>query len=156
MIFCFILSCNNNKDKAIELNNKIITDQTELFRLKDNLYNHFYIYANEEKMRVAFDSLNNGLNSMITYYEQLHINNNESTIIKSMLEFLLAYQNLANNEYSLIMSKKTIPHILITEKDLNSLDSIFAVVNKKQEEISTKFSEAQMNFAKQNNFILEE
>lgn len=152
--FFLVFSCNNKTDEALELNNKIIKDQAELFRLKENLFHKLNESSPDTELQLSYDSLKTFLLVQIENYNNLEPITDDNEFINSMVELLLTYQNLTSNEYYQLKKIITKPAYLIDNNDINNIDSLYNLVNIKHQDAFNTFSEAQKKFAHKFNIEL--
>lgn len=149
-----IYSCNNKTDKALELNNKIINDQAELFRLKENLFQKLHETSTDSMLKLSYDSLKTFIINNIDKYSKTEENSDDNEFKNSMVKLLLIYQELTSNEYYQLKKLITKPAYLIDNKDINDIDSLYNLVNIKHQDAFNEFSEAQKKYAQKFNIEL--
>ena len=156
LAFCFgiLTSCKEKTEDAVSLNNSIINDQTELLRLKENLFFNFQESMPESTIQLSYDSLKTYIIKQIEKYNTNNIHDKYSDFQNSMLKLLIKYQELTSNEYFQLKKLITKPAYLITNEDIQKIDSLYNEVNLKHFNANEEFAESQKKFAKENKIEL--
>jgi hypothetical protein len=153
LIICFS-SCKNDEEKILSQNNMIVEDQIELYRLNDNL---FELIGKDDPYidySLYYDSLKQCIKLSIIKYDTLTPATEDNTLVQAMKEFLLAYENLAHNEYKMLLKIVTKPKYDLELHDLKKIDSLYPIIEKKQEDIYLLFSQKQEEFSNTHNISL--
>jgi uncharacterized membrane protein YciS (DUF1049 family) len=145
-IFVLSVSSCNNKDDIVSQNNMIVADQMEFYRLNDALFELFESDAGEENCVLIYDSLTLFLKMNILKYDTIPPSDNDRTLILAMQNFLKDYQHLAYHEYKELLHIVIKPRYLFESADLRELDSLYSLVDLKQDRIDDDFSKIQDAF----------
>jgi len=148
LFFVICSSCNNSGKDATSRNNLIVSDQIEFYRLNDKMFDLFSEDASEEMCTNYYDSLTAFLRDALTKYDTIPPFDKDPALDVAMKGFLTTYQQLVFNEYNELLNIVVKPRYLLEASDLKILDSLYLVIDEKQNEIDQTFIAEQESFCK--------
>jgi hypothetical protein len=124
----------------------IVNDQKIFYQKNDSL---FLLFENDVKDSLCFniyDSLKSFIKDIQLKYDTTENYNNDGVLLSAMKIFIDEYQKLLFNEYLELLNITTKPKYLITSEDLIVIDSLYEVIEIKQNKINQKFVKEQQGF----------
>ncbi len=155
-VLCICISCNQDKQDATKRNNLIVKDQIKFYQLHDSLFYLFSEDAPGQQCLSIYDSLSWFLKDTKMKYDTIQPFEEDTTLDGEWMRFLNAYQDLILNEYKEILHIVVKPRYLIESADLNTLDSLYQVIDFRQDKIDQAFTSAQEEFCSRNGVQFEE
>jgi len=139
-------ACSNKKQSIIRQNNIIVHDLSEFYRINDRLFLLFDADTLSDLQFMQYDSLTSFIKSAMAKYDTIQPATDDNSLIISMQQFLLEYQKLVFHQYNTVLHILTKPRYLFEANDLHILDSMFSVINHKQDSIDKVFAQQQAQY----------
>jgi hypothetical protein len=153
-LMLLLFACSDNKSSFVQQNNIIVSDQAEFYRMNDELFALFESDATKEKCVLMFDSMLVFLNLALNKYDTMSAVDGDKSLIDAMTEFLETYQQLAYQEYRDLLNIIIKPRYLFENKDVIAIDSLYGVIEFRQQEIDSIFAAKQKAFSNRHGMTL--
>jgi len=151
-----VLACKNKKEEIIEQNNMIVEDVSEFYRLHDKLFFLFENDAKEIECLDTYDSLTIFLGQSLSKYDTIAPANDDIALIAAWKKFLNSYGEIIFAEYKELLHIVVKPRYLFEAEDLQKLDSLYVIIDEKQDVIDSEFFKAHDDYLMKHKIQTEE
>ncbi len=150
----FVFTQAQTVDQAIAHNDKLVADQMKMIEAEDVFVKTIVDGKEQKVIESAFKVYLKTLKKLSKKYNKMKAFDSKDTFRRAMLEMIVVFKSVADNEYREMMTIYSMDVLSLTDVVFDRWEALTQLANDKETAANEQFLNAQKTFASEYQFTL--